>query len=495
MKKFVVLSLISFLILAFGTAYAQEKAPVLEFKASGWIDMSAEWKLNVPEGGSADTNNDALYGPAVAATYRPGGGAYDQHETWLRSRGRLKFDAIMGKDMMGTFQFEFDADKWGSGDGTRNRAGYWLADRAALEVKHMFITFGMPWVGIPITWQIGIQPIAVRPRVNLYNDGPGITVAAKIDPVLVKFMYFKQWEGKNWASDDMNIYGLEANAKISTVTVGGYGLAYNMNSYSTTWGADPPTAEALMWWYGLYMDGKLGPINLNFDLGADSGKVKDRRDLATKARDVDYFGWMARAEITYPWEKFTFGGVFAYGSGSDASETSLSGQPGSTSDAGTATSDVKGYVFAPGSEGGPGDLMVVNAHPDYDRGLTGFIQAPANQMSRNLYGGIWFAKLYAAMQFSPIWKVSVAAAYVGDTTKNGNTIGNARKSNGRLQDDSDIGWEFDILNQLLIYKNLTWDVGFGYLVAGDAVDYNVSGTTNDSPKNPYALVSRLTYSF
>ena len=40
MKKFTVLTLIGLLILAFGvTAYSQEKAPVLEFKASGFIDV------------------------------------------------------------------------------------------------------------------------------------------------------------------------------------------------------------------------------------------------------------------------------------------------------------------------------------------------------------------------------------------------------------------------------------------------------------------------
>ena len=230
MKKFVIFSLFAFLILAFGTiVYGQEKPPVLEFKASGWLDMSSEWKLNVPEAGSGDTVNDALYGPSLASTYRPGGTSYDQHEAWMRSRGRLKFEFLMGKEMSGTFQFEIDATNWGSGDGTRNRAGYWLADRAAVEVKHMYLTFGMPWVPIPITIQAGVQPIAVRPRVNLGNDGPGVTAAAKIDPATIKLLWFKQLENKNAASDDMDIYGLDANVKIGTFTPGVYFLHYNMN--------------------------------------------------------------------------------------------------------------------------------------------------------------------------------------------------------------------------------------------------------------------------
>jgi hypothetical protein len=512
MKKFVVLSLISFLVLAFGaTVYSQEKAPALEFKASGWIDMSAQWKLNVPEAGSGDTANDTLYGPVGAAAFRPGGAAFDTHEAWARSRGRLKFDAIMGKEMTGTFQFEFDADKWGGSAGAgaqRNQLGHWQADRAGLEVKHMFITFGMPWIPIPITIQAGIQPISVRGRVNLYNDGAGVTVAAKIDPALIKLMWFKPTENKNTASDDADIYGLEANAKIQTLTVGGYGLYYNMNSYQlypgalgisattgVTTAAVEPGYSADMWWIGAYLDGKLGPINLTFDFGLDTGTVKDRRDLAVKAGDVDYTGWMARAEVSYPWEKLTFGGVFSYGTGSDANKTSVSGLPGTNAANGTVTKTVGGYVFAPGSEGGPGDLMIINAHPDFDRGTTGYFGGPASQMARNLYGGLWYGKVFAAMKVTDMYKVTLAGAYIGDTTKHGNTLGNAVTSTGALRDDSSIGWEFDLLNQIMLYKNLTWDIGFGYLVANKGLDYALTATTNKSPKDPYALVSRLTYSF
>jgi hypothetical protein len=495
MKKFTVLSLISILVLAFGaTVYGQ--GPTLEFKASGWIDMINELKINVPEAGSGDSANDQFYGPAVAAAYRPNGASYDHYEAWTRSRGRLKFDAIMGKEMMGTFQFEFDAINWGSTSGDRNRLGYFGADRAGLEVKHMYITFGMPWVPIPLTIQAGIQPIAVRPRVNLYNDGPGITVAAKIDPALIKFLWFKMWEGSNTAGDDSDIYGIDANAKISTFTLGAYALYYNMNTYrGVIAGVEQPTPSyrADMWWAGLYAEGKAGPINLTFDFGYDDGKVEDRRDNFN-ARSVDYQGWMARLELAYPWEKFTFGTVLNYGSGSDANDTSVSGLPGTLADDGSASKKVGAYAFAPLSEGGPGDLVVVNAHPDFDRGLTGYYIA-GTQMTRNPYGGIWYAKLYAAMNVTDMWKVTLAGAWIGDTTDNGNTIGNARGSDGRLKDDNEIGIEFDLLNQIVLYKNLTFDLGIGYLIPDDAVDFNVTGTENDSPKNPFAITSRLTYSF
>ena len=88
--------------------------------------------------------------------------------------------------------------------------------------------------------------------------------------------------------------------------------------------------------------------------------------------------------------------------------------------------------------------------------------------------------------------------YISDTTKNGNTIGNALTTAGRPRNDSDVGWEIDWFNTFAIYKNLTFQFGGGYLFAGDAMDFAVIGAaagTNKSPKNPWIFVTNLTYSF
>ena len=177
MKKFYVLSLIGLLIMAFGiTAYAQEKAPVLEFKASGFLDVISEYKKNVPEPGWATSatggtsTNDVLFGPPPAY-YLPGNGkAFNEKESYMMQRGRLKFDAIMGKEVTGTFFFEFDSTRWGEripagSTAQRNYSGFWgVADRSSLELKNMFITFAVPYFGIPVpmTVQAGIHPLVIR---------------------------------------------------------------------------------------------------------------------------------------------------------------------------------------------------------------------------------------------------------------------------------------------------------------------------------------------
>jgi hypothetical protein len=416
----------------------------------------------------------------------------------------------MGKEMMGTFNFEIDSIRWGEpsrSGAQRNFAGSWGADRAAVEVKNMFITFGMPWIPVPTTIQAGIHPIAVRPRFLLYTDGPGITAAMKIDPASIKLMWFKPVENEEWAADDFDIYGADINAKIQTLTIGGYGLYYKMNTYPLI-GTDvrgTPTVDTRgqMWWIGVYLDGKMGPVNLSWDFGLDTGKLEDHRDrpAATLAKDVKYSGWATRLEATFPWEKFTFGGVGVYGSGADVKKTGLNGTPGQTVGTGaapytTTASKVGAFAYPPGSEGGPGDLYVINSSPDFLRGSQGMLSIPSTAMSRNLYGGLWYLKLFGSFWLTDADKFTVGVAYVGDTTKNGNTLGSARKTDGFLRDDKSIGWEFDLLNTLALYKNLSWEVGLGYVVAGKGLDlYNTATGTNVSPKDPWALGTRLVYSF
>ena len=533
MKKFVVLSLISFLILAFGaTVYGQEKAPTLEFKASGFIDVITEYNRNVPQAGSGTSAtgntsiNDVVYSPPIGYMMPTVDGAtdkaFDKKMAYMENRGRLKFDALMGKDMSGTFQFEFDSTRWGErapSGAQRNFAGHWgVADRSAMELKHMYFTFGLPWIPVPTVIQAGIQPIGIRPGAFLSTDGPGITVAFKPDPVQIKLIWAKAIENKDWASDDSDLYALEVNAKISTITVGGYGLVFNMNTYGLGDGqaavANPPTIPATsastlsagqrvgesnyssnVYWLGLYADGKLGPVNLNFDFVYNNGDVKDRRDLAIKADDVTFNGWGAILNVGFPWEKFLFGGAMIYATGVDQEDTAASALPGSTTPYGTPSKKANTLIVPAGTEGSVGHSLIIDG-AGINRMNTGFEPAAATQHARAGFGGLWIGKLYAGYQVMPEFGMRIEGMYICDTTKNGNTIGNAVKTNGLPRDDQDIGWEIDWFNTLQIYKNLSFQFGFGILFAGDAMDYRVGTTnTNKSPNTPWVVTSNLTYSF
>jgi hypothetical protein len=150
----------------------------------------------------------------------------------------------------------------------------------------------------------------------------------------------------------------------------------------------------------------------------------------------------------------------------------------------------------PGSEGSPGWGLVLGGS-GLNRMSSGFWPASPT-VARASFGGLWINKLYGSFLVAPWYKTQLDVMYVMDTTQSGNTIGNARKSDGTPRNDNDVGFEIDWLNTFTVYKNLTWQVGLGYLFAGDAMDYAIIGSANGEnrgPKNPYIFTTNLTYTF
>jgi hypothetical protein len=515
MKKVLFSCLVGLLALAVaGTVYAQ---PKLEFKATGRFD--AEWVSgkNIPA--SQTVAPSAVMGPPPNYGFAPGptgrGGGFNNSNSFQNSRGTLIFDAKMGNEVSGTVIFEIDAIRWGDTPGgqigkisERNTTGFWGGDRASVEVKNVYLDFSIPAIPVPTTVRMGEQPLAIRPNFFLYTDGPGVTVGIKVDPVTVAPFWFKAVEGSDWSADDVDIYGLQLRGNIGKLTLGGYGVYYNMNTYpffaSTaigTLGTTPQLALSLgtmradMWWLGAYMDGRAGPLNVNIDILVNTGEVESRRSAV---QDVDYEGWRIRGKVDYPWERFNFGFIGAYGSGADAKKTSNQGLPGqAAANGGLQTRKVSTSVVPPGSESGimSGESLIFYASPVVR--YTGWSANQTNfSMTPGSIGGSWFAKLYSTYKVAQDFKVTLQGLYIGDTTKNGNTIGTAVKPGTNTpRDDSDIGWEFDLITELQIYKSLTWQAGAGYLFMGDAMDFNAGGGFSKSPNNAWTVQSRVMYVF
>jgi len=546
------------LILAFSAVgYAQ--APKLEFRASGFIDAQTFWGEGVPPYTGTAGNGAGVYGvlPSIFSRDAFAGGAGGNvvlkgvsNDGWNRvasdweGRAHLKFDAVMGPNLSGTIYFEIDSVRYGSVFNTTaitreaNNFGAWTTDRTAVEVKNVYIDVGLPYFGVPfpMTVRVGAQPFGVRPNVMVYSDGAGVTAGIKIDPLMIMPMYAKILQGLDFDADGSELFGLHANAKIGTFTVGGYGLAYRMNTYPlyvVTPGLYPNAGQVAgftglatqtpgsmkshMYWLGAYADGKVGPLNVNFDFVEDYGSVDERalNDTGVRIPSVQYEGWLVRAKFDYPWEKFNFGSVLMWASGADARRSGTTGLPGTTTagkpgnNAGVNATRVEGYVVPPGSEQGPanGESMVLYS---MEAGATGGYGIADNAnyagLSRGGFGGTWFAKLYGSMKLAPWYKLSIYALYIGDTTQHGTTFGNAVKyatvptADRILRNDSSIGWEFDLINEFQIYNNLRFFVGAGYLFAGNALDVStatgVPGVLqNRAPPNPWAFRTRLMYTF
>jgi hypothetical protein len=507
MKKFIVLSILGLLIIAFSTTvYAQ---PKLQFTARGDIEVTTLYFRNAPWG-QGGTFSTYFFVPNWPTSWGvSNSGEWNRRRAFIGECANIFFDFTIDKSLSGTIGFEMDSGGWGSPSGDM---GAWNTDQKDVEIKHAYITFAVPGIPIPMTIRAGIQPLVERPNMFLYTDGGAVTGTIKLDPVTIGLTWAKAFEGKAAVADDADVYGLSARAKFGPMSAGGYVYYYNMNTYplqqSTISYGSTYTYSADMWWIGVNSDGKLGPINYNFDFIFDTGEVSYRKSAATALpagakRDVDYSGFATQLKITYPWEKFAFGVLGTYATGADLNKTSTSGFPGSSvAGVGTFTSKVGSYVIPPGSEQWAiwGESMVVNCNyisggPAYPPTMSPLTSYSAN-MTRGALGGLWIAKLFASVSPVPWYKVTLQGMYIGDTTKHGNTLGDAVKPTGIRRDDNDVGWEVDLLNDIMIYKNLKWSLGGGILFAGDAMDQsNASGVTNESPKKPYMIATKLRYDF
>jgi hypothetical protein len=505
MKKFVVLSFVSLLILAFGSVvYGQEKAPVLEFKASGFMDAQTFWQKNATQANpAAGIYQTYAYNGNVSGG-KVTGPLDDGSTAWLESRARLKFDALMGPNLSGTFFFEFDSTPWGNGSGgTRNSYGYWGGDRASLEVKNIYLTFGVPVIPVPMQVRVGEQGFAIRPNLLLTTDGIGITWDTKIDPAVIQVMYGKIYENQVWAADDNDMYGVHGRVNISTLTAGAYWLFYHMNTYPTDPGGSNTGASANyaeLHWFGGYLDGKVGPVTLNLDFIYDHGFVAQRSDATDsnlpKAPSVKYDGWLLHGKVDYAIEKANVGVLAYYATGADADQTGTTGLPRERDARGSYSNRVGSFVIPTSSESGAayGESAVF-----YSFWLTRGDAGIANNLNytrscRGGLGGTWMAKLYAAYKIFPEFKLTGQVMYIGDTTKNGNTIGNALGDTGRPKDYTYIGTEADIIGEYQIYKNLAFRAAYGYMWAGPAMKV-WTGASNHMIQNPYGLYTNLVYSF
>ena len=541
MKKFAVLFLAGFLILALGaTVYAQ---PKLEFRASGFIDVQSFYTMNVPPlyapfpalwgkgqpttGSSGAGAEPAIPGAAAVTNYTTyvaspfGGnhkaGALDKYVGYFDTRFMLRFDVAMGKELSGTVQFEMDASRWGNSAGQNapggtGDAGRWSADAVDTAIKFMYLDFGLPYFGIPVPMSVrlGVQPMGIRPWFLSASDGSGVSGQINIDPVGINPFYFKIAEGVDWIADDCDVWGLQVNAKVATFTVGGVWMYEHLGNYpvagSNSFAAYANGAnEASFHWGTLFADGKAGPIVLQFDVGMDWGKVKPP-GTSFFVDNVKYRGYATRLKASFPWEKFDFGIVGMYASGSDANKTSKSGLPGTLTANGTETRKVNGWVVPVGSEQAPAagatvqeSVLFYGQDPGASGGAGWMVNVRGDQVGTGSWGGTWFAKLYGSYKATPWYKVTLQGLYIGDTTKHGNTVGTRVKNTftGDLANDKTIGVELDWINQFQLWNNLTAKASFGYLIAGKAMQFYtgdpVSG--NDKMRNPWAFRTQFLYTF
>jgi hypothetical protein len=501
MKKFVLLSLIALLIMGLTPAvYAQ-----IDFKTYGAIYAGGILSENF-SGGSGNITSPFSLRPT-------GGNGFDRTQNFYSSYANIFFEWNAGKEVKGVFNIETCNYHSGSNttmypaiQGTEFDTGLWDTRVGETRLRNAYIQFGVPYFGIPVPMTIsaGVIPMNVRPSFTFSSvNGAGFQWDIKADPASFSFIWGKMVENQTWAADDSDFYSLEGKFKAGPATVGAYVIYNNMMGFPIVYTPAKSSYDADFWWLGLYADGKMGPFNFNFDFVLDTGKIEARESVfGPGVDDVKYNGWATQVKLAYPWEKFTFGFTGMYASGADQEKTSTTGLPGTTVAAGTGaiTDKVGSFVVPAGGSQVPwAESMFLGGHfstliciPQQMAYANPWLTVP----NRGAIGGTWIAKLWAGYPVTDKYKVTLWGMYIGDTTKNGNTLGDAVKSDGSLRDDKGIGWEFALIQDISLYKNLMLSFGAGYLLAGDALDQKIAGVNeNKSPDSPWILSAKLGFNF
>jgi hypothetical protein len=321
--------------------------------------------------------------------------------------------------------------------------------------------------------------------------------------------YAKAGEGSDYQDDDVDLYALRAVLALPDFPIRpGLFVAYwDAGAYPTNAGfpspfagrpatASDPVTDAEFYWIGVNADGKIGPVALKTDFVYMDGEVEATGPGKTALiADADFSGFVFYADAQVPLDigalpGFTVGGTFMYGSGDDLADTANPLDP-----------EFDAYRVPPGSEANPtlGTVFWAGAVNDAIRMAHFGGRTSGTAVQQRYWGGLWTAKGYASFKPLDWMKVTGYAMYIGDTTDDGNTIGDAvdvTEPITGLQDDSDIGIEVGAIVDLSIYKNLTYSIAGGWLFAGDALDTATSVfPINDEPSDPWAIVSQLIYKF
>jgi hypothetical protein len=487
MKKFLTIAAVVIFVLTLAAAtYA------VDFKASGLIRARTALYMNTDGAPRGNADN------------------YDDTEAWMDSRFRLQMKLVASEDLYGVIYFEGDSSRWGEAGVARNTAGGWGAgasDRNAVELKQFYIDFNVPGLSdtVPTNLRVGTQWLAIRSHVFLGADGATIRMFMQPGPVRLYLNWSKMWEGTDHQYDDTDLYSTRVVLALPDfpVTPGMFFAYMNSNDYDYSGivgpgygaglgalraGLTDATGDGQFWWLGVNVDGKIGPASLKTDFVYFDGEAEPSSLVkgALGINDAEYGGWLFYTDVNAAVGPATVGGTFMYATGDDLTDTAK------------AKPDFGAYRIPPGSEANPALGTVFWAGKTHDgvdiatagRGLN-------TQVQQRWFGGLWTIKGYAS--FKPLdWlKVTGYAMYIGDTTDDGNTIGNAvdpTEASG-LEDEGDIGIEIGAIADLNIYKNLTYSMALGYLFAGDALDTVDAFGLNDSPDDPWAIVSQLIYKF
>jgi hypothetical protein len=477
MKKLLTLAAVAVLILGLaGATYA------VELKANGFFTNLTAWGTNLgwPAG---------FPGPdAPFATTNTG---YDDTFAWNMIWTHLDFTLEASEDLRGVIGFEGGPAEWGAaGSHGAVYPGF------TANVYQAYVDFKIPGTdAFPTRAVVGLQPWFFTSTLAIGEYGPGVRLNSTVGPASISLLWRKHEENVEWQSDDMDSYGASVSVPAGPVTASFWSMYYMIRTGANSFVALPAgvTADGYHWYNALNVRGAVGPVAITGDFVYGMRQVEYNYPVLGAGwygqpvvwDGEDTSGWVVRANASVPVAMLTVGGEFMYATGADYEDW-------------WNDNEWSGYVYPIPVQNyfGLNVATIGDAGLVYFKSFTNVFPGITGQA-----GGDWYAKGFARMKPLEWMSVSFAAMYIGDTVSNGDKIGTAVDFLGFPEDNGDVGIEVDLVTSISIMDNLSYEIGVGYLFAGSALDQFVGidpltgWPLNDSPKDPWVVLSNLSYRF
>ncbi len=384
---------------------------------------------------------------------------------------RLEVNAKASDDLRGKLSIENYWDSFGrlenyqANDGTAATGGGTSGGNAEqnpfLKVREAWINFNLP--GLPLNVNVGHQLLALGNKWflrNMYFGDDAWVVANVTGPNTFAIVNIKVAEGlTSVASDDVDAYALLDVFKINENNAVGIDVAeVNVRGSAVGFGS---LAGAQLYNIGLNYKGKLGPVNLEAEVDAQTGKVKNgTTEPKFKGNQIVVQGNVALAPITI---NFTA----ARGSGEKYSWN------GTTK---VSDNDIKNMVT----------FQDIDTHYTY---LYEYKMVTAAGAAHTGFSNTTAISAGVAADVVKSLNIGIDVWYLQATEKIMSAFDGSTSSAIGTEVDAHVNWK--------LYDNLTWNWQLGYFKPGDGYKKLLSTATVEKTADDAAtgIQGYLTYKF
>ena len=422
MKKFALLVLAGLLTVAFTAP-----APAMEYEFGGY------WRTR----GYRNWNFTGYDFPSTEQNRNP-----DKNITWIDTRTRLYFTAVVNDNLKFVNKFEMDA-VWGN-DSSYGDIG---ADGKNFEIKNSYADFTVGCVNT----KVGVQGGKLGRGFLFDDDFAGLRLSYEGESVSLPLTWMRAFDiDDSIKSRDVNYFAFSPSVRAgNSLTINPFGM-YVFSNNASGWEPTEKYDNMEMFYAGLNLDADMGPLSI-WATGIYQGGSADLR--ADTSMSEDFKAWLGAAGMGVNVGVADLHGQFFYATGQDPEDednTKFWVPKGQS----YYWSEIMGLgIFdAQASDGSPGDkignIMAANL---------GTTIKPTERLEIALDG--WYAKLAEEV------------------------------TEGAEEGEDELGVEANLRLTYTLIKGLKLDLVGAYLWAGEAI---YKGTDE---ADPYEVGTRLSMSF